>query len=152
VSAASRAPDALDAPEEGPAGWPFWTGLVVGWAIIAFGLRQVVVDAAATNPTGLAAWVLGGVLVHDLVVAPIATAVALLLARIGSRWWTGPVAASLAVSAIVVAFAFPLLRGYGRRDANPSALPRDYGAATLALVVGIWSVAAVVVLWRARRR
>jgi hypothetical protein len=151
VSAAHQL-DGTDDPDVGPRGWPFWTGLVLGWALIAFGVRQVLVDADATNPPGLARWVLGGLIVHDLLLAPIATAIAVALARPRWRWWAGPATTALALSAIVVAFAYPMLRGYGIRSANPSALPRDYRAAILVILVGVWAIGAAVVAWRAMRR
>jgi hypothetical protein len=56
------------------------------------------------------------------------------------------------MSALVVLFAYPLLRGFGERPTNPSALPGDYPAATAAVVASIWAVAAVVVLVRRRSR
>jgi hypothetical protein len=138
--------------DEGPRGWSFWAGLAVGWSVIAFGIVDLVRHADATNPPGLARWVLGGLLVHDLLLAPV---VAIALVGI-QRWtrppWRGPVTAALATTALVVLFAFPLLRGYGRRPANPSALPRDYVVATVCIIGAIWVAAAIAGLIGRRSR
>lgn len=45
----------------------FWAGVVAGWAIIAFGVWGLFMDANQTNPASWVKWFLGGALVHDLV-------------------------------------------------------------------------------------
>jgi hypothetical protein len=138
--------------ESGPGGWTFWVAFAVGAAVMAFAARGILQDAGATNPPGLARWLIGGLLVHDLVVAPITTAVAIGLHRWAPAWWRGPVMVTLAGTAVLVLFSWPLLRGYGRRPANLSALPHDYGRTVAMLLIGGWSVTAAVVAVRAVRR
>lgn len=144
-------PDAPVVSDEPHGPW-FWSGLVVGWAVIGFGVWGALGDAERTNPPGLVTWLLGGLLVHDLVVAPVATAVVLLLDRRAHRWWRGPVLVAAAFTALIGLFSYPLVRGFGRRDTNPSALPHDYPVVVLAVIGVIWTVAAVVLLIRRRSR
>ena len=64
----------------------FWLGLAVGWTVMAYALWGVFADHDATNPPGLARWVLGGALAHDVLIAP-----AVLLVGAGSRPMVAPV-------------------------------------------------------------
>jgi hypothetical protein len=135
-------------PPAGPGGWPFWTGLAVGGALMAYAAQGIVAEAGATNPPALVRLVLGAAVVHDGLVAPVATLVALVLAWRAPAWWGRPVGAALALSAGLAVFAYPLLRGFGRRDDNPSALPRDYARNLVAVLLAVWIAAAVAVLRR----
>lgn len=138
--------------ERDPGGWWFWVGLVVGWATMAFGLRGVLDDHDATNPAGLARWVLGGAVAHDAVVAPLVLLVGTWLGRWLPASVRGPVRGALVLTAIVVVYSYPLLRGFGRRELNASTLPGDYPT-SVAMVVGlIWSASAALVALRALRR
>ena len=80
------------------------------------------------------------------------TAAALLLAWRAPGWWGKPIGAAAAVTAIVVLFSWPVLRGYGRHPGNPSTLPRHY-ATGLAWVLGaVWIVTLAIIGFRAVRR
>lgn len=127
-----------------------WVGLAVGGPVIAFGVAGAVGDAASTHPAELARWVVGGALVHDLVLAPIVLGVSWLLGRLAGRRARrpalGPVRWAMATSAVLVLFAWPFVRGYGRNPGVPSLLNRDYGAGLVAYLVAVWAVAALAVL------
>jgi Na+/melibiose symporter-like transporter len=123
-------------------------GLVLGVPVIGYGLRGAFVDADDTHPTELARWVIGAALVHDLVVVPVAAAVALLVRRFTPRRAWPPVRSGLVATGIFVAVGWPFFRGYGRDPTNPSLLPRNYGAGVAAAVVVIWLVVAAWVAWR----
>jgi hypothetical protein len=85
-------------------------------------------------------------------VAPIAHRVGL---GVSSRWRpavAGPIRAALAVSAILLVFALPLVAGLGRRPTNSSALPLPYVRSLLLLLGGVWLVAAGVIVVRRYRR
>lgn len=138
--------------EQGPGGWFFWIGLTVGWGVIAYAVRGALMDSGGTNPSQLVRWVVGGALVHDLVLAPIVTGIALLLAWRAPAWWGRPIGAASALTAIVVLFSWPVLRGYGRHPGNSSTLPRDY-AVGLGWILGVvWVVTLAVIGFRAVRR
>jgi len=144
--------EAGDVGEAEPRGTVFWVGLVVGWVIMAFGVRGVLDERDATNPAGLARWALGGAVVHDAVVAPVVLLVGAWLGRWLPAPVRGPVRGALVLSAIVVVFSYPLLRGFGRHELNASTLPGDYPA-SVAVVVGlIWSAAVALIAVRALRR
>jgi hypothetical protein len=137
-----------------PHGALFWTGAAVGWAVMVFAVWGILGDPGATNPSQLVRWVVGAALVHDLLIAPVVTAVAVLLARRAPPWWGRPVGWAAAASATIVLFAVPLVRGFGEHVLNASALPRDYTANLIAVVAMIWAATALTVTVRAlgRRR
>ena len=135
----------------GPA---FWLALGPGWLVIAWAIRGVWRQRGGTVPRGFAHWFLGAGLVHDLLWLPAVLVVAVATRRLPAaiRW---PVQAGLAGTAVLTAFAWPLLRGYAKRPSNPSVLPLAYGTAfatVLALVWGAVALAVAVPLVRHRRR
>jgi hypothetical protein len=131
----------------------FWVGFVLGWSVIAFGVVGVMNSVwLKDRPAEVATWVLGGLVVHDAVLAPLVTVVALLVARLLPQWMRGPIAAALVLSGLVLLFSYPLLRAFGRREANPSILPLDYGRNVIVVVAIVWAVALAVVVVRLLRR
>ena len=147
VEGRERATGDVDAPG-GPA---FWIGLAVGGAVMAYAVWGAASAFSGDERRALVTWLLGGAVAHDAVLAPIVTVVGLLLAWLLPRTIKGPVLAALAISAIVVLFSWPALRGYGRREGNLSALPHDYGRNVVIVVALVWVVAALVVVVRSIR-
>ena len=119
----------------------FWIGLVVGAAVMAYGLVGLLGASAATQPRNLGAFFLGAGIVHDAIVAPVVVLVGWLIARVLPPFVRPPVWFALASSGLLVAFTWPLVRGWGRRSANPTLLPLDYGRNVVIGLVVIWVVA-----------
>jgi hypothetical protein len=136
----------------GPGGPVFWSALVIGWAVIGFAVAGVLWDPWLDGAElALARWaVLTGV-AHDALVLPVAAGVGWVLGRVLPAALRGPIRGALAVSAILVAVAYPLLRGFGRRSLNPSALPADYTVSTIIVLALVWLVAAAAVAVRVGR-
>jgi len=140
------------APVEQRYGWSFWVGLASGWAVMAYAVYGMVQEWEATNPPNLAKVLIGGVLLHDLLIAPLVALLGLLIVRFVPVVARGPVNLALAVSGVVVLFSYPLLRGFGRHAGNPSTLPHDYVANVLLIVSITWIVAAITVSFRVGRK
>ncbi len=148
--AVSRSGDGVH--EQHRAGPLFWVSAAAGWAVIGFGLRGIFEHSIDTRPANLARFVVGGALLHDLVVAPLVILLGVVVARTVPRRGRAVVQAALAVSGIVALFSYPLVRAYGLAANNPTSLPHDY-ARNLALVLGVvWAVAAAALLLRLRVR
>jgi hypothetical protein len=133
------------------AGAGFWLSAVVGWAVIAIGLRGIFEKHVDTRPGQLARFVVGGALLHDLFVAPLVILAAVLLARAVPGRARPFVQAAVMVSAVVALFAYPLVRAYGLAANNPTSLPHNYGANLLVVLGVVWAVVAVLALRRLRR-
>lgn len=135
--------------ERRPAG--FWISAVAGWAVIAVALRGIADNALDTRPADLARFVFGGLLLHDLVVAPLVLLAGLGVARLVPAKVRPVVQAGLIASAVIALYTYPLVRGYGRAINNPTSLPHDYSANLALVLAAVWAVAAVAVVLRLRR-
>ena len=134
------------------AGGRFWLSAVAGWLLIAVGVRGVFQHTIDTRPASLARFVVGGALVHDLVVAPLVLLLAFAITTAVPRWARAVVQAAVVVTAALALFSYPLVRAYGLATRNPTSEPRNY-ALNLTIVLGVvWTAAAVAVLLRLRRR
>jgi ABC-type branched-subunit amino acid transport system permease subunit len=129
--------------------WPFIIGAVLGWAFIAVGIRGALHESNATRPFELVKWLAGLLLAHDLVLAPLAYGVGWITTR---RRGLGPVQVALAVTVVVGAIAWPLVRGYGKRSDNPTLLPLDYTRNLVVTLVVVWVLALAFTAARALRR
>ena len=131
----------------------FWISAAMGWGVIAFGLRGIFQHSLDTRPADLARFVVGGALLHDLLVAPLVIVAGVVVARAVPRRARAAVQTALVVSGVVALFAYPLVRGYGLAANNPSSLPHDYGRNLLIVLGVVWAAAAVAVAvgWRVKR-
>ncbi len=110
---------------------------VVGLAMGAFGaLRFLQLDLPDIVDAVL--WLVGGVVVHDAVLAPLTIAITVLATRVVAPRARVRVTVALIVLVTVTVTAVPVLGKFGERPDNPTLLPRDY-------VLG-WLVFAVLVL------
>ncbi|MGH2776177.1 MAG: hypothetical protein ACRDJT_12205 [Actinomycetota bacterium] len=130
----------------------FWICAVLGWLVIAYGVWGLFDNASRTNPDQWIRWFIGSLVVHDFVIAPVTFIVAIVLVARIPRPARAPFQAGLISSAIVVLTTWPLVRGYGLRSDNPSALPNDYPAGLTMVLIAVWSVVAVVAgrAWKRR--
>ena len=132
-------------------GW-FFLGLVVGWAVMAFGVVGALANSADTQPAALARWVIGSALAHDALLAPVVLLAGAALARAVPARWRPPVQSGLIVSGVILLVTFPLVRRYGVRPDNPTVLYRDYGGPLIAVLAAVWGVSLVALVVRGRRR
>lgn len=147
-----RRPDAasrLGADEVG--GLRFWLSAAAGLAIVAFGLVGLLNDPRGGSLTSWVTFLLGGLLLHDGLFAPLVVIASLI------AWWVLPrrarpaIQATAVVAGTVVLVAIPVVGRWGRLAGNPSLLPRDY-AAGLAVAIGvIATLGALAVVWALRR-
>jgi hypothetical protein len=132
--------------------WPLW---VLGAAALAFGLQRLLSGGLKTAPDSSLTWMLGLLVGHDAVLAPLVIVVGVVLVRALRRRPAviRTIAGGLFVAACLTLVALPALLSDGAPD-NATATPRDYGAG-LAIAVGVdavLTVAVVVVLVLRRRR
>ena len=149
-----REPASSASVDGSPGGARFWTGVVLGWALMGFGLALLVLDGGVGRVLDVGTWVVGLDLAHDLVLAPIATLVAVGVLAVVPRGWRAPLLAGLGATVVVLLLAWPLLGGYGRTD-NPTELPLDYPTAVATVLGVVWGLVALwfgVLATRALRR
>ena len=132
------------------AGPLFWISAAIGWAVIAWGLRGIFQHSLDTRPANLARFVVGGALLHDLIIAPLLIGAGVLLARAVPGRARAVVQGALAISGIVALFSYPLVRGFGLAANNPTSLPHNYAAGLLVVLGIVWAVAAAIAVVRLR--
>ena len=131
----------------------FWPAVLVGWAFIANGVRGVLENHRVVHLSGFLRVFVGALLVHDVLLAPFVIALGTIVSRVVPPAIRAAVQAGLIISGVVVLFAFPFVRGYGRVPDNPTILPRNYaqGLAMVLAVVWLGVVAVAAVAWRSSR-
>ena len=123
----------------------FWLATVAGAGLVGFGLRYLW-SAQAENLRSIATWFVGGALALDLVLVPLGAILASVLRRVvPDRAWP-PVRSALLTTAVLVAFAYPLVTDRGGQPGNPTMRPRDYDRGLLVALITVWATAAAVVL------
>ena len=126
----------------------FWLSAAGGWAVIGYGLRGLLHHHVDTRPTNLARFAIGGALIHDLLFAPVLLAAGALVTRAVPTAVRGVVQAALIITGSLALFSYPLVRGYGHAQHNPSSLPRNYIANLGIVIAVVWAIAAAVALRR----
>lgn len=128
--------------------WPLGlVGVVVG----CYGGWLLLTRQAGEDLVSAGQWLVGGVVLHDLVLAPLVIVLVALVGRLTSRSLRAPAAVLLVVVGSVTLLAIPVLGGFGRREDNPSLLDRDYSTGWLLLVgvlVGLVGLGFLVQRWR----
>ncbi len=109
----------------------------VGVVVAGYGVWLLVSRSSTDQLRSVVTWLVGGVVVHDAVLAPLVLVAGWLALRPLPAWVRGPVACGALVLGTLTVLAVPVLGGWGRRGDNPTLLDRDY-------VAGWWVVALVV--------
>jgi hypothetical protein len=129
----------------------FWVGVVIGWALIALGVRGLLHDHVATNPAVVGRYILEAALILDLVVAPVACAAGLLVARLLKPPLRAIIGGGLVATVVISIYSYPFIRGYGRSPNLPSALPLNYARGLIIVLAVIWVVVGALSVWAVRR-
>ena len=124
--------------------------VILGVMIGAFGAVELA-STGMGNVVAASVWLLGGVLVHDGVLAPATMAVAALGASLLPRWIRPAAAAAVVVLGTVTIMAIPVLGRFGARTDNPTLLDRPYLLGWL-VMAGLVLACASVSAFLARRR
>ncbi|MEU8900497.1 hypothetical protein AB0C65_31855 [Nocardia sp. NPDC048505] len=122
-------------------------GIWLGWYGIDLLLAQNSTDLLSTGR-----WFLGGIIVHDAVLAPLCAVVAVAARRLlPPRFW--PTVAWAAICTLTLTLvALPVLGRSGAVAMNPTVLDRDYPLGFLLAVAVVWLVAGLDLVRRARRK
>jgi hypothetical protein len=147
----------LRAAPDGPeplAGWRWWTGLAIGSAVGLFGLAGLAVDAAKTMPGVWLKWLIGLLLVHDFLLAPMVHLTGRRLRDRAPESWRWPLQLGLITSGVLVLASVPVLVGVGRRTqpGNASVLPGNYPLTLAVVLTVVWLAVLALGTWGMPRR
>jgi hypothetical protein len=133
-------------------------GVLIALGVVLIGLGGwVLTDTVNPNRYGgLLLWLVGSVVVHDAVLAPVVAAVSLVVRRTGRRVRPGVlwiVQGAVVVGAIFSLIVVPEIVAKAKGPKNDTVLPFDYGLrlAVLWLVIAVLT-AGLVALYLARKR
>lgn len=124
----------------------------VGVGVAAYGV-SLLLDLGFGNLKATAEWVIGGVVLHDGVLAPLTIALGYVVVRLSrGRSLPGPVVVGGLVLGTVTVAAIPVLGRFGARSDNATLLDRHYviGWGVLAAIT-VAATACGLVLQRRRR-
>ncbi|MCU0312983.1 MAG: hypothetical protein MUC84_02845 [Solirubrobacteraceae bacterium] len=131
--------------DEDDGGLRFWLCAVIGLGVVVIATVQLAGARLIGSVGSWAAYLLGGLLVHDLLLAPAVVLISIALLHLVPSRLRPAAQATLIVAGSVALVAIPVLGGWGRRPDNPTLLPRDYGlglAIALAVIVAAGLVGA----------
>lgn len=140
-------------PEGGPGGAVFWVAATLGLAIVGFGLAGLTRNVQGPQLTSWGTWVLGSLLAHDALLAPLTALLGALAARWAPPSIRSPMQAGFLISAALALIAIPVVGGWGGNPGNPTLLPDgDYWPNLLIALAAVWAVVIAVALASRRRR
>jgi hypothetical protein len=123
----------------------------LGVAVAGYGVFRLL-ELGWSNLVATVVWLAGGVLLHDVVLAPATIVVcALAVLALRSRAWRAAAAGGLVVLGTVTVTAIPVLGRFGARPDNPTLLDRPYVAGWL-VVAGLVLAGSVLAGWWGSRR
>ncbi|HJQ44466.1 MAG TPA: hypothetical protein VJ831_15360 [Jatrophihabitantaceae bacterium] len=125
-----------------------WLLGAAGVAIIGYGAWRILGTARLTRPRTLGLWLMGALIVHDGVVAPVTSSAGWLLGRISRPRARRYLSGALVAGAIVTAVALPLIHRRGHAQPGSTLLTRNYETNLTLILSGIAAVAVVAYLQR----
>lgn len=146
----------LDTSVEAVPRWLFWPVTALGLAVMGFGIYGMWANQGSSlldvRLRPMLTWIVGAIILHDLVLAPVTLATGRGLRWVRPRLLRAPLQVGLAATLLATLLAFPLVRGYGVRPDDPSRLPLNYAVGYGALLGVIWLGCALWAWQRGRRR
>jgi hypothetical protein len=115
---------------------------IVGVVLVAVGVRNLL-DEDRADLLNAVIWLGGGVLAHDLLLAPATLVVVAVTISFLPRWMRKPATVGFVVLATVTVAAIPVLGRFGARIDNPTLLDRNYVGGWLLLAATVLAAVAV---------
>jgi hypothetical protein len=111
---------------------------VAGLAALGWGAALLVPLLTGPDAVSVLGWLVGGPVLHDLLLAPVAGLLGVLVARLAGPRWRPLLAGGLVVSGVLALVAVPLLWRAYAGPPNPGLDDRDYRTGLLAAVGVVW--------------
>lgn len=116
---------------------------VIGIGGILYGIARILTDSKDTKPLALLKWLIGALLLHDVIIAPVVIGIGWLLARYVPDRARAFVQGGLVTGGLISSIGVLLIWRQGKTSANSlSLLQQDYAAHLLLLL----AIVAVVTL------
>lgn len=133
------------APPSGRTGLSLRIGLgAVGVALLGYGAVRIFTDAKDTKPFALAKWLVGSLLVHDLLIAPAVIGIGWVLGRVVPARARAYLQAALICGGLVSAVGVLMIWRQGKYGATSLALLQQNYRANLLLLLVIIALGAAI--------
>jgi hypothetical protein len=106
----------------------------VGLALLGNGAYGLLTSPQTSPPEAVGQWLVGGLILHDALLAPAVYVLGAIACRFTSARWRGRLAALLLIGGSLTLISLPEVLRQGR-NANPTVLPLDY-ARNIGLLLG----------------
>jgi len=132
--------------------------IVVGIALIGLGGYVLTETVSPTRYSGLLVWLIGSVIVHDAIIAPVVVAVGLAVRRTGRRVPAAVIAlvqSAVVVGVVLSMIVVPEIVARAKGPKNDTVLPFDYAArlgAMWVVIAVVTALAVAIYLVRTRRQ
>ena len=124
---------------------------IPGLAVMGFGIYGLIHGSGQTHPTEWIKWFVGGLVVHDFLIAPLVFVIAVVLVRRAAAPWKASLQGGLFATGILTLAAWPYVAGYGRRPDNKTLLPNNYAHGLFVVLAVVWLSAAITAVVARRR-
>lgn len=108
--------------------------IVGGVAVVGYGVLLLVTRQDGAQVSNALLWLVGGVALHDGLVAPVTIVLTVGATRVLPRPWRDPAAVALVVLGPLTLVAIPVLGSFGAVPDDPGLLERPYLTSWLAVV------------------
>ncbi|MFL6164209.1 MAG: hypothetical protein ACJ74U_18560 [Jatrophihabitantaceae bacterium] len=115
----------------------------VGGGLMGYGIVRIFTDAKDTKPVSLLKWLIGALLVHDLLIAPVVVGIGWLLARYVPPRARRYLQAGLIAGGLVSALGVPLIWRQGKAGASSLALLQQDYRRNLLILLAIIALASL---------
>ncbi|MBR7825750.1 hypothetical protein KDK95_05480 [Actinospica sp. MGRD01-02] len=126
----------------------------LGVATLGYGVYGLFEESGIRDETAVGEWLIGGVIWHDFLLAPVVFALGAIAYRFTDARWRGRLAAVLLIGGSLTLISIPALLRQGL-NRNTTVLPLDYarnlGVLLAVLVALVAAYAGVVRFWRSLR-
>jgi hypothetical protein len=124
---------------------------IAGAALIAYGAWRILGTARLTRPPTLALWLVGAVVVHDGILAPLTMTTGYVIGKVFRPRSRRYVVGALVTAAMITAIAVPLIHRRGRGPTGSALEVRDYASNLVLLLGGVALVTTAAYLVRVMR-
>lgn len=125
--------------------------VTIGAAFLGIGAYALLSQVALDTLPNLFLWLVGGLIIHDAIIAPIVAVIGFVLSKSLPNGTRQIVQGGLIVAGVISLIALPVVIGGGKTELNPSLLPLDYSRNLLIALVIIGAITGLLVVLRLLR-
>jgi hypothetical protein len=120
--------------------------VAIGLGFLGIGAYALLSQVALNTLPNLFLWLVGGLFLHDAILAPIVAIIGFFLSKSLAEGTRHIVEGGLIVAGVISLIALPVVISGGKTESNPSLLPLDYSRNLLVALVIIGALTGLLVV------